>query len=198
MRQGISKDAFEFIFFLFFLIKLLFYWLFCLFTFQRLSPIPCPCLSKCTTTHPPDHSIWLSATDHADYLDEIGVHYIFICKWLSISDSFWVRDGGMCSLVLSALKPSSITDPCRLCACCHNLCEFIFGLWCLPSPLTLRLSPFPFQKGSLMSEVRNLMKKSHLGCLWRTIYSLGDSLDCLGVPMGSLQPKIQLDLIHSW
>jgi hypothetical protein len=38
---------------------------------------------------------------------------IYICKWLSISDSF-----------RSAQVPSG-ADPCRLCACCHGLCAFI-------------------------------------------------------------------------
>lgn len=64
---------------------------------------------------------------------------IFHCKWLSISDCFWVRDGVMCSL-LSALGVHLVWT----CAGPGH-CEFIWApaLLCLKGPDSLLYSVSP-------------------------------------------------------
>lgn len=62
----------------------------------------------------------------------------FICKWLPVGDSFWVRDGAVCSPLFSALGNLELMQVlCLLCACCHGLAlsEFL----CVPVLLCLGL-----------------------------------------------------------
>lgn len=65
----------------------------------------------------------------------------FLCKYLSIGDNLWVRDGGMC-----VHFPLQHWDPhlAWTCACCHSLHDHICvhsAVWkalfprCLPSPI---------------------------------------------------------------
>jgi hypothetical protein len=72
---------------------------------------------------------------------------------------------------LSAGTPSDL-DPCRHCAHCHSLCEFICvslllwleGLfpWCPLFPLALRILP-PHPLCSVIPKEKHLMNTSHLG-----------------------------------
>ena len=74
--------------------------------------------------------------------DSLGENYIFICKWLSTGDGFWIRVVGLVSTSFSSRTPCG-TDPCRSCACCLSLRRFmcVSGLlcveglvsWCPPS-----------------------------------------------------------------
>lgn len=42
--------------------------------------------------------------------------------WVSVGDSLWVMDGGVCSLLLLALGPHLVeSKPCTPCACCLSL-----------------------------------------------------------------------------
>ena len=71
-----------------------------------------------------------------------GENQLFICKWPSVGDSLWARDGDMC-LLLSVLGPKQARP------CCLSLCEFTVApaLLCLEgldslvssSPLALTL-----------------------------------------------------------
>ena len=47
---------------------------------------------------------------------------IFLCKWLSIRDSFLVKDGSLCPLPHLSAGILSGLNLCRFCSCCHNLC----------------------------------------------------------------------------
>lgn len=72
--------------------------------------------------------------------DTFGENLVFICKWLWIWDKFWVRDG----TCVHRAGVSYGTDPCKPCACCPSLCEFICisVLLCLEG-LALLVSSFP-------------------------------------------------------
>ena len=70
-------------------------------------------------------------------------------------------------------RTPSCADPCRLCACCLSVCEFIRvqilliqRAWfpsCPPSPLAFTFFLPPFLQGSLSPEGRDFMETSHLG-----------------------------------
>ena len=49
---------------------------------------------------------------------------VFLWEWLTLGDSFWVKDEALSTHPLSSGIPS-LLDMCRLCACCYGTCEFI-------------------------------------------------------------------------
>lgn len=56
-----------------------------------------------------------------------GENYFFLCKQLTVRDSFWVSDRDSCPLPFLVLGPHLHLDLCRLdlCRTYHSLCEFI-------------------------------------------------------------------------
>lgn len=106
---------------------------------------------------------------------------LFTRKWLWTGVSFQVKDRGVCPL-LSSRTPFG-AHPCRHCACCHSLYEFMCvpALLCLKSPcflavlhslqLTLFLPAFPVSlssEGRLEHPFRSLTLP--IVCLWISVY----------------------------
>lgn len=56
--------------------------------------------------------------------DSFGKNKIFICKWLSPGNNFWVRDGGLGPLLLSALRPYPVQSCAGPVHAASFLCHF--------------------------------------------------------------------------
>lgn len=114
---------------------------------------------------------------HSDryFLEE---NKIFICKWLSIGDCFWLRDICMCRLLISVLGPNLVQKLHTLCMLpqfplvhmCFNSvevegCLFVAGGHCgylySPTPLALIHALPPLLEGSVSPEGNVLMETSH-------------------------------------
>ena len=98
---------------------------------------------------------------------------MFICKWLSVGDCFWVRNRDLCSVLLSALGPYLVQTPAgpdmltqslwvQIILHHVDLIGFAFLVFSIPSELLRLLSPL-LLLDSLNPEGRDLMKTSHLG-----------------------------------
>lgn len=57
----------------------------------------------------------------------LGENQIFLSKHVLIRDSFWVRNGSLCSLPPLSTGILSCLDLCRPCAWRHSPCEFIYA-----------------------------------------------------------------------
>lgn len=101
--------------------------------------------------------------------DSIGESWVFLCKPLSVGDSFLARHGSSCSLrPLSTETPPGL-DMCRPCAGClskltessyvHQSCRVWKTLLprCHPSPLALTIFPPPLPHPSDPSGKRSLL-----------------------------------------
>ena len=101
--------------------------------------------------------------------------------------SFWISDGSMCALLLSALGRhlmQTVAGPVRA----SSVSEFIRALillinrilfpWCPPFLLALTIFLSPLPQGSLSSEGRNLMGAPKLGI---SIQRSLNSVYCLAV-----------------
>lgn len=77
---------------------------------------------------------------------------VFICKWLSVEDSFWLKKGAVSTSLITGTSYG--LDLCRACACSHSLFESYelqfcvqeaLFLWCALSVLafTIFQSPLP-------------------------------------------------------
>lgn len=78
---------------------------------------------------------WPSTTGHVAYPHEefaspviLWRELILICKWLSISDSFWDRNEVTCLLLLSVLEPhlvqthtGLVSNPYLICNLCGSM-----------------------------------------------------------------------------
>lgn len=105
--------------------------------------------------------------------DSVGESQLFLCKKLSVEDSFLVRDVIFCPLPSLCVSTPSDLVLCRDCACCHHLCKLISGqFWCVwktlfprshPFPLVLKIFSPPLPHISSNFEWRGLMKACHLG-----------------------------------
>jgi hypothetical protein len=94
--------------------------------------------------------------------DSLRRNWIFICKWLSIGHSFWVKGEGLCPL-LSALGPHLV----------QALCMLPRSLWVTLCIYPVDVEGFVFLVSSIPSDSYTLLASSSSGFL--------QEISCLGL-----------------